>query len=113
MAKVSITDGMSAVNVRTNINNMFTELYTYGFLSEKQAFSAGSPGTGDPAGLDTNTHTLTGSYTSTPLAILIPKSDWHVYISSVNTTTVVVGIGAYGSGTTVDYDLLIISTDIS
>jgi len=113
MAKVTITDGMSAYNVRTNINSMFTNLFTYGFLSEKQAFSDGSPGTGEPSALSTNTHTLSGSYTSTPVAILVPKSDWNVYISSINTTTVVVGIGAYGSGATVDYDLIIISTDIS
>ena len=112
MAYTEITNGMAAASVRSNINAMFTELYTYGFMSEKQSFSDGSPGTGDPASLTTNTHTLTGSYTSTPIAILIPKSDWHVYISSVNTTTVVVGVGAYGSGSSLDYDIIIISTDI-
>jgi len=105
-------DGQTAQTFRENLIDRLTELYTVGFIAEKQSFSDGSPGTGDPAALDTNTHTLTGSYTNTPHVILIPKSDWHCYISSVNTTTVVVGIGAYGSGTTVDYDILVISTDI-
>jgi len=113
MAKVTITDGMSAYNVRTNINSMFTNLFTYGFFSEKLVRSGGTPSSGDPATLDEVTHTLVGSYTSTPVAILIPKCDWHIYISSVNTTTVVVGVGAYGSATTLDYDILILSTDIS
>jgi len=111
MAKVTITDGMSAVNVRTNINSMFTELYTYGFFSETIARSSGTPSSGDPAGLTTISHTISG-YTNTPKVILIPKSDWHCYISSVSNTTIVVGVGAYGSGLTLDYDLLVISTDI-
>jgi len=110
--EANFVDGTAAKTFRENLIDRLKELFTYGFLSEAESFSDGSPGTGDPASLSTNTHTLTGSYTNTPLAILIPKSDWHVYISSVNTTTVVVGIGAYGSGLTVDYDLLIISTDI-
>jgi len=111
MAKVSITDGMSAVNVRTNINAMFTSLFTYGFFTEVVARSSGTPSSGDPASFDSISHTISG-YTAAPKVILIPKSDWHVYISSVNATTIVVGIGAYGSGVTVDYDLLVTSTDV-
>lgn len=107
MAKVEITDGMSALNVRTNINNMFTELFK-GVISEVLARSGGSPSSGDPAGLDTVTHSFVGSYSSAPYVIIINKCDWHIYISSVSTSQVVVGVGAYGSGTTLDYDLLVI-----
>jgi len=105
-------NGQAAATFRTNLISRLTELFTIGFISETQAFSDGSPGTGEPSALTTNTHTLTGSYTNTPKAILVPKTDWNIYISSINTTTCVVGIGAYGSGATVDYDLIIISTDI-
>ena len=105
-------DGQAAQTFRENLIDRLEELFTVGFLSEVQSFSDGSPGTGDPAGLSTNTHTLTGSYTNTPKAILVSKSDWHIYLSSINTTTAVVGVGSFGSGSTLDYDILIFSTDI-
>ena len=110
MALVEIVDGMSAVNVLANINAMFTSLFTKGFLSDIIARSSGTPASGDPASFNSISHTISG-YTATPKIILIPKSDWHCYISSVNATTIVVGIGT-GSGVTVDYDLLVISTDV-
>lgn len=108
MAQVTITDGMSALNVRTNINSMFTELYTLGTIAEKLSRSGGSPSSGDPASLDTVTHSFAGSYSKAPIVVPINKCDWHIYISSVSTSQVVVGVGAYGSGTTLDYDLLVI-----
>ena len=111
MALTEITNGMSAANVRAYINAMFTELYTYGFLSETIARSSGTPSSGDPASFDSISHTISG-YTATPKVILIPKSDWSIYISSVSNTTIVVGIGASGTGITVDYDLIVISTDV-
>jgi len=111
MAKTTLNDGVSALNFRTYLNNMFTELYTYGFMKATIARSAGTPSTGDPASFDTVTHTITG-YTNAPKVILIPKCDWHVYISSVSNTTIVVGVGSFGSGITLDYDLVVISTDI-
>jgi len=112
MAKVTINDGASALSVRTNINAMFTNLFTYGFFAEKLVRSGGTPSTGDPAALDTVSHTLVGTYTAAPIAILIMKCDWHCYISSVSTTTVVVGVGSFGSGITLDYDILILSRDV-
>ena len=111
MAKTALNDGVSALNFRTYLNNMFTELYTYGFMKATIARSSGSPSSGDPASFDEVVHTITG-YTNTPKVILIPKSDWSIYIKSVTNTTITVGIGASGSGITVDYDLVIISTDI-
>ena len=108
MAKTTLNNGETAANFRTYLNAMFTELYTYGWFAEKLVRSGGTPSSGDPAALDTVTHTLVGTYSAAPMAILIPKCDWHCYISSVSTTTVVVGVGAYGSGTTLDYDILIV-----
>ena len=110
MALVEIVDGMSAVNVLANINAMFTSLFTEGFLSETIARSSGTPSSGDPASFNSISHTISG-YTATPIVIPISKSDWSIYISSVSNTTIVVGIGT-GSGVTVDYDLLVISTDV-
>ena len=109
MAKTTLNEEL-ADTFRTKLNNMFTELYTYGFMKATIARSAGTPSTGDPASFDTVTHTITG-YTAAPKVILIPKCDWHVYISSVSNTTIVVGVGI-GSGTTLDYDLIVVSTDI-
>jgi len=111
MAKTTLSDGVSALNFRTYLNNMFTELYTYGFMKATIARSAGTPSTGDPASFDEVVHTITG-YTLAPKVILIPKCDWHVYISSVTNTTITVGVGSFGSGTTLDYDLIVVSVDI-
>jgi len=111
MALQILVDGMSAKNFLDYTYAMFQELYTYGFLSETIARSSGTPSSGDPASFNSISHTISG-YTATPIVIPISKSDWSIYISSVSNTTIVVGIGAYGSGVTVDYDLLVISTDV-
>lgn len=108
MAKQTIADGETGLSIRTKLNEMFAELYGgEGGYKEKLTRSSGTPSTGDPASLTTITHTFVNSYSSAPDVILVPKSDWHVYIVSVNTTTVIVGVGAYGSGSTLDYDLVV------
>jgi hypothetical protein len=109
--EVQFADGQAAQTFRENLIARLEELFAYGFFSEVIARSSGTPSSGDPAGLTTISHTISG-YTNTPKVILIPKSDWHCYISSVSNVSIVVGVGAYGSGTTLDYDLIVTSTDI-
>lgn len=108
MAKtITLNNGLAAVTYRENLISYFTELYAYGVFTEKIARSTGTPSTGDPAGLSTISHTITG-YTAAPVVIPIPKCDWHIYVSSVSSSEIVIGVGSYGSGTTLDYDLLLI-----
>ena len=108
---ITLPDGLAAVTFRGNLISYFEKALKYGFISEKIARSSGTPSTGDPAGLTSISHTISG-YTIAPEAILIPKSDWYCYISSVSNTKIVVGVGSFGSSVTIDYDILIISKDI-
>jgi len=112
MAKVTLNNGDSGNTFRTNLNAMLTELYAGdGGFKEVVARGDGTPGTGDPLTLTTITHDITASgYSAAPTVIIIPKSDWHVYIISVTTTTITVGVGSNGSGTTLDYDLALFPT---
>jgi hypothetical protein len=112
MAQTTINNGDSGSTVRTALNNMFTELYTgegRGF-QEKLAYSGGTVSPGgetDPAVINTITHTFSGSYSSAPHVIIIPKCDWWIYISSVSTTQVVIASGSFGGASVLDYDLLV------
>lgn len=108
MAQTTINNGETAANVRSYLNAMFTELFAgEGGYIEKEARSSGVPGSGDPADLDEIDHLITAGYSTAPTVILINKCDWHVYIKAVTTTTVTVGVGSFGSGSVLDYDLIV------
>jgi len=78
---------------------------------ELQTRSDGTPSDGDPSD-DEISHTLTRNYTDTPQVFLQRESDWDIYVKSITnnagTVTVVIGIGASGSATTIDYSLYVL-----
>ena len=105
------SSGSSPFSVGGNIVQEST--LTPAISNGAQARSLGVPATGDPkdlfnAGTDiVHTFEFT-SRTTLPVVVVIPKSDWPVFVKSValsdRIATVTVGIGAGGSATEDDFD---------
>jgi len=78
--------------------------YGDGRLKETLARSSGAPATGDPLDLTIVTHDFTRTYSSAPTIILTKKCDWDIYLVSVSTTQVVIGVGGQGTSTEAEFD---------
>lgn len=118
MPQQTLNNEETFASIRSKLNAMLTELYALagageggGIARETQPRSAGTPNPCDPETTSVITHTLTGSYSEIPPIVVQSKCDWDIYYKDAtlegDTVTVIVGIGAEGTATSIDYDVVV------